>query len=410
MSRHAERYPTIKAGSRMLDMLDRVKATNITLQGDLAFLNSWQFFTASPQTHFEQLTTTGPYAGTLSAFTTGVRLRTRYAHLLPHRLSHGKKTSFWAGDSPRVIDTARYFAAGFFGLDWPDTATLHVIPETLERGGNTLTPGDSCLAYIEDEEFGHDYGARMLMAYRSTYLSKVRERLQTQNPGIVLSDADIYSMQEMCGFETTVRGASPWCDVFSEEEWRDFEYARDVIHYYRAGPGNRWAGAMGWLWLNRTAELLEGGPAEGPLWFSFVHDGDIVPMLAALDLFPQAGDLPTTHRIDDRGWKTSQVTPMGGRAIFERLRCPKRPSNDSAAAEIPREEANGSAGMDEIFVRININDGIVALPDCSSGPGGSCPLADFLRRIGERGEEVGDFRTECGLGGDAEAGIGFLMQ
>jgi hypothetical protein len=42
-------------------------------------------------------------------------------------------------------------------------------------------------------------------------------------------------MQEMCGFEIMVRGMSKWCDVFTQAEWLGFEYARDVLHYYRAG-------------------------------------------------------------------------------------------------------------------------------------------------------------------------------
>ncbi len=75
-------------------------------------------------------------------------------------------------------------------------------------------------------------------------------------------------MQEMCGFETLARGSSPWCDVFTHEDWLNFEYARDVIHYYRAGPGNRFGAPMGWLWLNATASLLEKGPDAGKLFFS----------------------------------------------------------------------------------------------------------------------------------------------
>lgn len=75
-------------------------------------------------------------------------------------------------------------------------------------------------------------------------------------------------MQELCGFETLVRGRSRWCDVFSPDEWRSFEYARDVIHFYRAGPGNKFAAVMGWLWLNATANLLDEGPKAGPFFFS----------------------------------------------------------------------------------------------------------------------------------------------
>ncbi|OCK79484.1 phosphoglycerate mutase-like protein [Lepidopterella palustris CBS 459.81] len=397
MSRHSERYPTVKAGTRMLNLMQKMKDAGITYEGDLQFFNYWEFFSTDPQAQFEHLTTTGPFSGTLGAFTTGVKLRTRYHNLLSPPLSHSRKTSLWASDCPRVIDTARYFSAGFFGLNWNDTATLHIIPETAQLGGDTLTPGDTCLAYLTDKEEGHDKGAVMLAKYRRTYLSAVRERLLKQNPGINFMDDEIYAMQEMCGFEITVRGSSHWCDVFTQQEFLSFEYARDVIHYYRSGPGTRYGGVMGLLWLNAMVKLLVEGPSAGPLFFSFVHDGDIVPMLTALDLFPDKNHLPITHIAHDRKWRTSQVSPMSGRVIFERLTCPSQPYDTASTSN-------------ETFVRVNINDGIVAIPGCASGPGHSCPLSEFEARVAMRGRELGDFRERCGLGREAPGRISFLHQ
>ena len=226
------------------------------------------FFHSEPSAEHDQLTNTGPYAGTLSSFATGTRLRTRYLHLLT-RIPKAQVTNFWASDCNRVIETARYFATGFFGLDWNSTtAKLHVIPETSDLGANTLTPGDTCIKYVEDLRTGHDYGLIQLSKFRSTYLPAISARFQTQNPGIEFADGEIYSMQEMCGFEILVRGSSPWCNVFNHNDWLNFEYARDVIHYYRAGPGNRFGPAMGWLWLNATANLLAKGPNGGKFFFS----------------------------------------------------------------------------------------------------------------------------------------------
>ncbi|KAI9823486.1 MAG: acid phosphatase pho5 [Thelocarpon impressellum] len=393
MSRHAERFPTSNAGARMLSALEHIKSLKLKLKGDLAFLDDWEYFSnGTSSSTVPHLTATGPYAGTLEAFSTGVKLRTRYEHLVAD--PREKPTNLWASDSSRVIDTARYFSAGFFGLDWERSgAKLHVIPETAELGADTLTPGDTCKAYREDLETGHDYGAAMLAKFRATYLGDVGRRLQEENPGLpLLPDEELYSMQELCGFETLVRGSSPWCDVFTRADWANFEYARDVIHYYRAGPGNPYGRTLGFLWLNATANLLVQGPPAGPLFFSFVHDGDIVPMLAALSLFPSPSgveELPTTHVARDRAWRTSQVTPMGGRLIFERLSC---------------------AGRREPFVRINVNDGVVTMPGCASGPGRSCPLDEFMKLVAERGVQAGDFREVCGLGKDAAGEVTFLHQ
>ncbi|KAL8953043.1 MAG: hypothetical protein Q9222_001093 [Ikaeria aurantiellina] len=353
-----------------------------------------------PSAEHDQLTNTGPYAGTLSAFTAGTKLRTRYIDLLTNA-SPSYPVNFWASDCNRVIETARYFATSFFGLDWDSgAAKLHIIPETSDLGADTLTPGDTCLKYRKDLLTGHDYGLIQLSKFRSTYLPAISARFQAQNPGIRFTDGEIYSMQEMCGFEILVRGSSPWCDVFTHEDWLNFEYARDVIHYYRAGPGNKFGPAMGWLWLSATAQLLAQGPDAGSLFLSFVHDGDIIPMLAALSLFPSDKPLPVTHRQEDRRWRTSQIVPMNGRIIFERLKCTQPAQKTSKTGS----NATGN------FVRINVNDGIVALPNCSSGPGSSCALETFLAMVQRRGKEIGDFRDVCGLRDDASRRITFLHQ
>lgn len=160
-----------------------------------------------------------------------------------------------------------------FGLDWEKNgkAELEIIPETFDRRANTLTPGDTCLKYLEDPEKGHDSGMVMRNRFQVVYTPAIANRLVSEQDNLALgslSSEEIFSMQEMCGYETIARGSSPWCDVFTREEWESFEYARDIIHYYRAGPGNPYAGAMGWLWLNATTALLQAGPAAGSMFFS----------------------------------------------------------------------------------------------------------------------------------------------
>lgn len=118
-------------------------------------------------------------------------------------------------------------------------------------------------------------------------------------------------------------------------------------------------------------------------------------MMSALDVINDAQHLPTTHIAHDRKWRKSQVSPMGGRVIFELLSC----SSNGAAQDAPAK-----------FIRLNINDGITALPDCNSGPGKGCPLADFAARTKRKGEEVEDFKELCGLPEDAAGRITFLSQ
>lgn len=124
-----------------------------------------------------------------------------------------------------------------------------------------------------------------------------------------------------------------------------------------------------------------------------MHDGDIAPMMTALDVINDEEHLPFDHIPPHRKWRKSQVSPMGGRIIFELLSC------KSETVSIP-----------EKFVRLNINDGITAIPDCQNGPGKSCPLAQFGERTKRKGEQVGDFRELCELDENAAERITFLHQ
>ena len=251
----------------MWSLYNRIQDSNATFNGSLAFAAEWDFFMDDP-TEIENLVSTGPYAGTLEAFGTGVKLQSRYRDLLDEAQTRDQVT-YWASDSPRVIDTAKYFGAGFFGIG-NEQAKLKVIPETPDRGADTLTPGRTCLNYRNDvDEFGHAYGYRMIDAFRRTYEPGIIERLAKENPDFPFTEEETFTMQVMCGFETIAKGSSSWCDVFTEEDWENFEYARDVIHYYRSGPGNPYGATMGWLWLNATANLLAEWPEEaGPLFLS----------------------------------------------------------------------------------------------------------------------------------------------
>jgi acid phosphatase len=124
------------------------------------------------------------------------------------------------------------------------------------------------MKYRTDTVHGHDFGIAMLTKFRNTYLGPISDRLSDMTSNFHFSNGEVYSMQEMCGFETLARGYSPWCNVFTRDDWVNFEYARDIIHFYRAGPGNPYGPAMGWLWINATLNLLLQGQAAGPFFFS----------------------------------------------------------------------------------------------------------------------------------------------
>lgn len=129
----------------------------------------------------------------------------------------------------------------------------------------------------------------------------------------------------------------------------------------------------------------------------------------ALDLFPQKPGLPISHLERNRTWRTSDAVPMGGRIILERLACPAPPNCWSNAPFYPNHVYCEPPTYD-IYVRINVNDGIVALNGCDDGPGRSCPLQNFTERVKKRGAEFEEFKSICGLDEQAADRIMFLHQ
>lgn len=99
---------------------------------------------------------------------------------------------------------------------------------------------------------------------------------------------------------------------------------------------------------------------------------------------------------------------MGGRLLLERLACPVAQECWSNAPFYPNHVY--CTPPEEVFVRVNVNDGVVAVPGCEGGPGGSCLLEDFVARVRERGDEVGRFGEMCGLPDGAPERITFLRQ
>ncbi|KAG9671306.1 phosphoglycerate mutase-like protein, partial [Aureobasidium melanogenum] len=410
MARHNERYPTHGTAAHMIALHNRLRTMDFDLKGDLSFFHNWTFFMGEDyKSKIGQLIPTGPYAGSLGGFQAGVTLRTRYPDLRATAIAHNQ-TNFWAADSHRVVETAKYFGGGFWGVDWnSDIAKLHIIPETSGLGADTLTTGNTCKAYLKPHNpEGRHKGLHKLKEWQNVYIPPIIQRLEQQNPGLNLSIHELFSMQELCGFELLTRGSSPWCNVFTHDEWRDFEYARDILHYYRTGPGNKYSAGRGFPFLNATTNLLSNGTSAGSLFFSFVHDGDILPLLSALDLFPSAEDLPTDRAPEDRLWRTSSIVPMGGRVEFERMVCPYVYCHSNAPLYPNHVYCNPP--HPEPYVRVVVNDGVVTIPGCDDGPGKSCPLAAFERKIMLRGWEVGDFGRLCGLEEGAADKITFLHQ
>ncbi|KAH3680304.1 hypothetical protein WICMUC_000371 [Wickerhamomyces mucosus] len=314
--------------------------------------------------HFERYATTGTgaksesgyYSGLADGYNLGNQLRAKYSHLFDDESAH----PVFASSQTRVVESAQAFAKGFFGYNYTELASIQSIPEKKYMGANSLTSSAACANYN-----GSKYDD-VVNQFNQSYLDQAAIRLNYQSPGFNLTGSDVSSLLSYCGFELNVRGFSPVCEIFTQDELINFAYSKSLAYYYSNGPGySEITGPMGYIYANNTYTLMEQGKSYPyNLTFSFSHDGDIEYFLTALGLFDGHYDVTPDYVDLQHPWKVSELVPMGARLIHERLQCTDYSTNKT-----------------EDYVRILLNDAVIPIPDCQDGPGFSCPLDGYKEVI-----------------------------
>ncbi|ANB12506.1 acid phosphatase PHO12 [Sugiyamaella lignohabitans] len=355
LMRHGERYPDSFTAAPMLSSLQKIQNSVKTPKGSLAFLNDWDNFLSDPNL-FSQESFSGPYAGHLNAYNRGVDYRARYDHLWT-----GEQVPIFTSGYERVIDTARKFGEGFFGYNYSTAAAINIIPETPDQGANSLTP--TCFTPTNNVPSWISVTAENLAPFK--IFAAEADRLNEENPGLNLTNVDVYNLLQFAPFEFNVRKTSPWLDVFTRDAWETFGYANNLLYYYYAGPGVNTTAPIGSVYANATlAKMNEGPSTGGKLFFNFVHDTNITPVLAALGLIIPDKDLPTTYVQHDTIYQCSEFVPMGGHLLLERMTCNATKQYDAG-----------------VYVRTIVNEAVLPHEDCQDGPGFSCSLQNYTAKL-----------------------------
>lgn len=315
--------------------------------------------------------------GELEAFKLGVDIGTRY-----RKISTPKKV--WASTAERTVVTAQSFISGIARK--PNDTQLVQIYEGDEAGANSLTPYSSCPAYSSSA------GSKQAAPFITSYTAPIIARFNTIAPAFNFTQADIVGMFELCGYETVIRGSSPFCDlnVFSPDEWLAFEYGNDLMYHYNTGYGSPVAGAIGFPWVNATMSLLSSAANttqnSQDLFVSFTHRELPPTVLVALGLFNNSAfsgannpnaTMPNSTINYHRAWKTSNFLQFLTNIAIEKMSCN---SYGYAAGE---------------YYRVLVNSAPQGLDTCADGPGTSCSSARMTAFVGERAAMFGDYSQAC---------------
>jgi acid phosphatase len=202
-------------------------------------------------------------------------------------------------------------------------------------------------------------------------------------------------MSLLCGYETVIRGSSPFCDtqVLTPNEWLGFEYANDLQYHYNTGYGNPVSGAIGFPWVNATFKSLmtdqdttSNATDQQDIYVSFTHRELPPTVLVALGLFNNSAfsganfvnsTMPGDTINHRRAWISSNILQFLTNIAIEKMTC-------------------DSLGFDKgTYYRVLVNSSPQPLDGCSGGPGESCLQDKVGPWLDGRATVVGDYGELC---------------
>ncbi|KAI9070321.1 acid phosphatase [Trametes sanguinea] len=375
LQRHGARYPNAEDGQNYSRAVDHLASADKFRDKRLKFLKEYEYDLGA-----DDLV---PF-GASQTFEAGQIAFKRYAQLV----NTTQIPFVRAAGAPRVISTATNWTVGFAAASHQRYQPyLNVIIS--EEYNNTLN---------NDCPNAGD-GTPEMETWRSVFAPPIAKRLTKGAPGAELTNDDVFHLMAMCPFDSVAKETmSPFCAMFTEDEFRAFEYHGDLEKYYKTGYGEKLGPIQGVGYVNELLARLTGTPVkdhtthnsslEFPLdrtvYADFTHENLMIAVYAAMGLFNVTEPLdprhmPSPDHKDPSGqsWIASRMVPFSSRMVTERLACVRPDYNE--------EEKIGT------YVRVLVNDEVQPLEFCG-GEEGLCELEKFVEsQAYARSSGNGDF-------------------
>ncbi|KKZ66402.1 3-phytase [[Emmonsia] crescens] len=378
LSRHGARHPTENKSAVYSELIKRIQDRTESYLGDFALLETFNY-----QLQSEDLT---PF-GVSQMIDSGTKFYRRYQHLTKE-----SNAFIRASGSPRVIVSAEKFIDGFYQEKLSDPSATDkarkpsvsvVISE--EPGSNNTLDHSNCNVFERTKP-----GLAAQAEFAKVFATPILNRVNSHLIGANLDITDIPYLMDLCSFHTVAltpdaSTISPFCTLFTDEEWTQYDYYNTLGKYYGHSTGNPLGASQGVGFVNELISrltntpvidsttvnhTLDSDPQTFPLGLSlyadFSHDNTMISILTALGLFNGTEPLSNTtiqSPVETKGFSAAWTVPFGGRAYIEKMECDSTP--------VAREP----------LVRVLINDRVVPLHGCKADTLGRCRLEDFVEGL-----------------------------
>ncbi|PPQ78901.1 hypothetical protein CVT26_011710, partial [Gymnopilus dilepis] len=234
LQRHGARFPTSGATTQIKAALEKLQSATIFLDPKLSFLRNYTYALGTNDLI--------PF-GAMQSNTAGKEAFRRYSALIS-----GDALPFVrASSSSRVVDSANNWTAGL------SMASNHrfnpVLSVVLQENLNDTLDDSMCPnAGSSDAQTS---------IWTSIYGPPIAARLNAQAPSANLTAPDISNLIPQCAFDTLFKEApSPFCDLFTREEFAQFEYFGDLDKFYGTGSGQPLGRVQGVGYVNELLARL----------------------------------------------------------------------------------------------------------------------------------------------------------
>ncbi|RMD43564.1 hypothetical protein DV735_g1579, partial [Chaetothyriales sp. CBS 134920] len=414
LSRHGARDPTSSKTELYNETIIALKAnvSSSALTGKYAFLADYEYDLGA-----DLLSTFGQQ----QLINSGIKFYNRYAGLAATTTPFVR-----AGAQTRVVESALNWTQGFHaartaaGNADPDFP-YSVLEISEEDGQNNTLNHAVCTNFEDDDQYYASINENAQETFAATFVPAILARLEADLPGVELTTTDVISLMELCPFNTVASdtGAiSPFCRLFTEQEWHSYNYYQNVNKYYGYGAGNPLGPTQGVGWTNEliarltdqpvddhtsTNTTLDSNPDTFPLgrklYADFSHDNDMMAIFFALGLYNNTPVLSNTTIVEAEqagGYSTSWLVPFGARMYVEKMACAA-----PAFGAGPRDGAHGKFGRSNAWnawnpwaganapsssspqelVRVIVNDRVIPLIGCGADHLGRCTVDSFVESL-----------------------------
>lgn len=375
LSRHGARDPTASKTKLYNATIQKIDANVQSYPGKYAFLKDYQYTLGA-----DQLTTFGQQ----EMVNSGIKYYQRYEQLAS-RLTPFVRSSSEA----RVVESAQNFTQGFHSAKVGDYKKDSAYPYPIlsiseAEGSNNTLNHDLCDTFEDGPD--DSIASNAQKTWMNVFVPAIQSRLNSNLKGANLTQTEVIYMMDLCPFNTVASptaAISPFCALFTEQEWHQYNYYETLNKYYGYSYGNPLGPTQGVGFTNEliarmtnsavkdetsTNHTLDDSPATFPLgralYADFSHDNDMTAIFSAIGLYNGTAPFSNTSITEAQnanGYSAAWTVPFGARAYFEKMQC---------------------AGSREEYVRIIVNDRVQPLKQCGGDALGRCTLSKFIDSLG----------------------------